>query len=352
MMEGILKECRVAGATLAIARHGKLVLDKGYGLADRATDSPVRPDTLFCLASCTKPITAVAALKLVDDGKLVLDAPVADLLSDLKPLPGQEIVDPRVRDITVRHLLLHASGLPHDMPAAHLGVTDEGDQEGNLDEAELAYREMLGSRLEFKPGHEHRYSNFGFVVLRLVVERVSGQAYEAFVHDAILRPMGIRGMRLEKNHRTPGETERYLPNGQQLRRWNASNWLATARDLTRFLSLVAGSGGPTFLTELSTRQMLAPPPRPIESNPNGSHVGLGWDNVQETPQGVRFSKNGGKPGVSAWMEHLARKIDWVVMFNTARPGQPAPVPLALARQRFMATIEHIHEWPEIDLFDT
>jgi hypothetical protein len=92
-----LKEKRIPGASLAISKDGRLVLARGYGLANVETNEPVRPTSLFNLASCTKPFTAVAILKLADQGKLKLDDRVFRLLADVVPASGAPI-DPRIPD--------------------------------------------------------------------------------------------------------------------------------------------------------------------------------------------------------------------------------------------------------------
>lgn len=100
------------------------------------------------------------------------------------------------------------------------------------------------------------------------------------------------------------------------------------------MSNVAGSNGKTFLSRKMTATMLAPPPPPVAIRPNGSHVGLGWDAVHPYPRGNRFSKNGGKPGVQAWLEHMENGIDWAFLYNTTPPE-------GKSSQR--ETIRRIHE---------
>src|SRR5262249_5917338 len=108
IMEDVLRKHRIAGAALAIAVDGRLVLARGYGLADVAKNEPVRPDHLFCTASVSKSGEPAAVLKLAEDGKLALDAPLTKVLARLEPMG--KVIDPRVRKITVRHLLYHAAG--------------------------------------------------------------------------------------------------------------------------------------------------------------------------------------------------------------------------------------------------
>jgi N-acyl-D-amino-acid deacylase len=326
LLARFIEEHRIAGASMAIAYQGRIVSDRGYGLADVATRQPVERQTLFSLASVTKSITGVGVLKLVEGGKLDLDARIVNVLRDLHPTRRERIADPRFREITVHQLLFHGGGLSHDIEGGH-------DERGE----EQAYRALMEKPLLFDPGTEHRYSNAGFIVLRLVIERASGQRYEPFIKQHILRPMGIEQMHLEPERGYgPRETHRYLPGGQRPAPRNTGNWLASSGELARFASAVAGSGGgPTFLRPKTIELMLECPPSLLASGKakrGGPHVGLGWDTAQVFPNGAyRFSKNGGKPGVEAWLEHLETGIDWALFFNTGAPKE-GPSPLGEARK--------------------
>ena len=109
IMNAALRDRNIPGGALAIAKDGKLLVARGYGVANVQTGEPVTLDTLFSTATVTRTITAVAVLSLVDRGKLSLDDPVYPLLGKPRPLGGPTI-DTRVEKITVRHLLLHAGG--------------------------------------------------------------------------------------------------------------------------------------------------------------------------------------------------------------------------------------------------
>ena len=319
IVEQILKEDHLAGGSMTIAHHGHVVLSRGYGLADVAARQPVTPKTLFSIASVTKAITGVGILKLVEERKLALNARLVDVLSDLKPLPGKGIVDPRFKEITVHDLLYHAGGFPGHFKAKGNELDQEDEEEADA-QASATYRALMSRPLEFAPGTRSKYSNVGFVMLQLVIDRAAGQGYESYARQNILEPMGITRMHMEKpGDYEPNETRRYKPGGRQLARRLVANWLASSGDLVRFVSNVAGSNGKTFLSRKMTTTMLAPPPPPVGIRPNGDHVGLGWDAVHPYPRGNRFSKNGGKPGVQAWLEHMESGIDWAFLYNTSPP---------------------------------
>ena len=172
------------------------------------------------------------------------------LLRDLRPLPGQRLVDPRFRKITVHDLLFHGGGLPHNVRLPGRVKPEEGTE--SEEQVQLQYRWLLSQPLKFDPGTQHAYSNAGFVVLRLVVERVAGQEYGSFIKQHVLKPMGITRMRLEEpGDYRPDETHSYNVGGRQPAVRNVANWLATATSLARFAAAVAGSGSP-FLAEKVT----------------------------------------------------------------------------------------------------
>ena len=230
IMREILVQYRMVGASLAIAKDGQLLMARGYGLADVASGERATADTLFCTASVSKPFTAVAILKLVDQGSLALDARLLDVLSDLQPLPGYGVADPRFGTITVHKLLYHSGGWDRGGPPNAEAIVRRAGIRAPMS-AELAYRVALSQPLAYTPGTEARYSNFGFVMLRLVVERAGGQRFEPFVKQNILAPMGITQMRLEpaEPRVPPGEAHRYAPGGRaSCRAGMVTRWAPTA----------------------------------------------------------------------------------------------------------------------------
>lgn len=364
LMLATLRDHELVGGSLAIAKNGGLVLAKGYGFANRRAGEPVRPDTLFSVASVTKPFTAAGVLKLVEDGKLSLDARLLDVLSNLPPIGTP---DPRARDITLRELLEHAGGWdakrsglpPHNLlrEAHRLGFREPLT-------LPLCYRLMIGRPLDFTPGTESKYSNWGFMVARLVIERASGEPYAEYVQRHVLHPAGITRMRIElpEPEYAPDESRRYgpggrreLPGGHSLdmgRQHGSGNWIASPTELCRFLTALDGSRGQPLFKPQTMREMLAAPPPPMKPRNDGSHVGLGWDRVHEGPRGLEFSKNGGKPGIMAWIEHRPDGIDWAVIFNTSKMEQDEGEdnPLRQLRQQMYEAFRSVQAWPAGDYF--
>jgi CubicO group peptidase (beta-lactamase class C family) len=316
-MAAVVQRAKAPGAGFAVGDAGRIVDVKGFGYADVAARTPVGPDTMFALASCSKPITAMAIMKLIESGKLTLDTPAFAFLG----IHGG--ADPRSGSITIKNLLNHSSGLPHDVPA------NTGDP---IDTARAAARVQL----LFAPGTQQAYSNAGFNVLGAVVEKASGQRYVDFVEANVFRPAGVsRFGALESRSVIPGQAVRYAKNGRAVVNNRseggtpAGGWILSPADTVRVL--MAYDAG-KIVSPASRAAMLAPPAAPLMRRSDGSAFGLGWDVVYRAggdPNAVFYGKNGGIPGTSTWIEHRPDGIDFAAFYNGGngsgahRPGLAA-----------------------------
>ncbi len=374
IMERTIAEHHVAGCLIAIAKDGRLVLDQGYGVASFEPRVPMQAGMTGCIGSVTKPITAAAILKLREEGKLDIESPLVDVLSDLHPFPGLGIADPRFRDIRVHHLLFHGGGFGSEWAksADHDRAVERVKARGERREiyvgaevAALDYRLAMSTPLMFAPGTDHRYSNFGFVTLRLVVERASGMTYENYCQRHVLSPMGVRGMRLDskgeiyfpgESHRFNYKDGRYVDVGGGAWPGSVGNWVSSMADLVRFLVAVGGSGGKSFFKKETMELMLGPPPPPFSKDTSQSWPGLGFG-VKKTPQGLGYSKNGGVSGAGTWLEHIAEgNIDFAVWMNTTHRGDDegeagGAGAMGVANRQLRKLFQEIESWPKIDLFD-
>ena len=361
LLTASLKARGIPGAALAIAKNGKLVVARGYGLVNVKTHEPATLDTLFSTASVTKTITAAAVLRLVDQGKLSLDDPIYPLLGKPQPL-GRAVLDPQVEKITVRDLLLQAGGWNTKY---HSDVVHQTRKIARVASEKLplaaatVLRYGLGQPLDFPPGAETHYSTFGCFVAKLVVEHAARQPYETYVRQEVLRPMGISGMRLEQlapayaagEARRYGRGQRELPGGRGPIGAPAGSWLASVVDLARFLVNVSGDDGASVLSSASRREMLAAPPPPLPARQSGSHVGLGWDSVREESGGIQFYKGGSVAGIRTHIEHRADGIDWVLLLNSAGQVQGQPPAAGEIIDQIRQAIEATSDWPDRNLFE-
>lgn len=189
-VERALDEQRIVGTVVIVARHGRIVYRKAFGWADREKQIPMRVDTIFRLASMSKPLVSAAALALVDRGKLSLDAPVTKWL----PWFETRLADGTKPEITIRQLLTHTSGLsygflqPPGGPLASAGVSDGLDRPGITLEENL--QRLAGVPLDFVPGSAWQYS-LSIDVLGAVVAKAGGGSLPEVMAQLVTGPLGM-----------------------------------------------------------------------------------------------------------------------------------------------------------------
>lgn len=184
---------RIPGLSLAVIRDGRVVKEAAYGKASLELNVPVTLDTSFPLASMTKIFTAAAVMQLVEDGKITLDEPVAQVLNQL---PTQWSA------VTIRHCLSHTSGLPDVLTDDVNGTAVSGDRDAAI--AEVAKQPL-------KPvGAASVYNQTCYVLLGMIIEKISGMSYEKFVQSRLFDPSGMRTARLGDSWAIiPGEANLY-----------------------------------------------------------------------------------------------------------------------------------------------
>jgi CubicO group peptidase (beta-lactamase class C family) len=176
-----LKSSTAPGAAVLVVHRGREVFQRGYGVTDLGSFRPIRANTNFRLASFTKQFTATCIMLLVHDGKLQYDEHLAEIFPEF-PAYG--------KNITIRNLLNHTSGLPdyEDILMKQYSDTPEEKIPQILDAGvlNLLEQQTVG---KFPPGSKWEYSNSGYAVLAMVIEKVSGQRFGQFLHDRIFAPL-------------------------------------------------------------------------------------------------------------------------------------------------------------------
>ncbi len=157
------------------ARSGKILLKKGYGLADRSARKRMSPQTVFDMGSVTKMFTAAAVLKLEEQGKLSVNDSIGKFFDDL---PADKA------EITIHHLLSQTSGIP-------LNTENDRPIDYELIERDDFVKRVLKNDLRFRPGKEYLYSNDGYGLLAVIIEKASGMSYETFLNKEIFKPAGM-----------------------------------------------------------------------------------------------------------------------------------------------------------------
>ncbi len=166
------------GVAVAVVKDGDVLHSTTYGYANLEWGCPITPDTVFCLASVTKPFTELAVLLLEEQGRLSIEEPVTTYLPEYQAI---------WQDITLAHLLTHTSGIKNYVALDHFWK--------ELSRADRSPEELLALvqhlPLEFAPGSRYSYSNSGYCLLGRVIEAVSGMSYEAFLQSHIFQPLGM-----------------------------------------------------------------------------------------------------------------------------------------------------------------
>jgi len=186
MVGEFMTRARVPGAAWGIVIDGELAHIGVSGYRELPSKAPVTRDSVFRIASMTKSFTAMAILKLRDEGKLSLDSPAERYVPELKSLKYPTTDSPR---ITVRDLLSHAEGFPEDNPW--------GDQQLAATEEEFTRMLQKGIPFSNTPGVAYEYSNYGFAILGRIVTNVSGVPYRRYIADAVLKPLEMTSTTLE-----------------------------------------------------------------------------------------------------------------------------------------------------------
>lgn len=201
-----IEQGRLAGGVALVARHGKVAYFKAVGDADREAKIPMRADHIFRICSMTKPITSVAVMMLYEDGRLMLNQPVADFIPEFKNMkvleppvpqdrtsPAGALVDAK-RPITIRHLLTHTSGLAYqDNARVGMLYRDAGIDGGithHKDKVGDAMKKLAAQPLLFQPGDAWQYG-LSIDVLGYLVEVISGKSLDQFLRERIFQPLGM-----------------------------------------------------------------------------------------------------------------------------------------------------------------
>lgn len=349
LMRGLLDKYEVPGGALTVSKNGEILYSKGFGYADIESRTRLSPKSLFRIASLSKPITAVAILQLIDQGKLSLDARVYSLLKRPILPPGQPLNE-KIALITVEQLLNHSSGQtiynekgritsPMQPPVSRRISQLYNSEHPPSFEHVIGY--MAAQSLVNEPGEAYRYSNFGYALLGRVVEHVTGMDYETYVRKEILFPRGIENPRFGLSRREDkaiGEVtyydidDRKLVNsvfdaedndtypyaGRHLQGWGAAGaWIASTEDLVKFVNHIDGTIGPRLLSGKMIEAMQA---RPSFAEPRSRFwYGLGW-RIQMKKYGSHWYHNGSSNGGAAGL--LLKSADgyvWAALFNRRLP---------------------------------
>ena len=321
------------GAAVLIARDGKKLLEKGYGLAQVETRTPITSDTRFRIGSITKQFTAAAILKLQEQGRLSVNDPVSKYVPDW----------PRGREVTLRHLLTHSSGI-HNFTAKP-GFATNVTLATPLERLVSSFK---NDPYDFAPGEKFRYSNSGYVLLGLVIEKVSGETYESCLRRMFFKPLRMKSTGVYPSGGLPLANEAFgyaFENGKVRRSVNwdmsnvpaAGNLYSTAHDL--FLwneALFAGK----VLSAASTRAAFTVGVLAGDdpTHPEDTGYGDGW--TIDRLNGAREISHGGElAGFGSYLLRLPDTHLTVVVLLNCVPQLPKLQQWSLAREIARRTLD-------------
>ena len=269
-----IKQLHLVGLSIALVDDRELILSEGFGFQNREENISATDKTIYNLGSVTKVITATAIMQLVEQGKIDLDAPIKKYLSDFAVRTRFNQMQP----VTVRNLLTHHSGLP-------------GDREINqftrqpYEHFSIAVDHLKNEYTAYPPDHVWAYSNLGFNLLGVIIERVSGIKYADYIRRNIFEPLEMKNSAVNKHdissklyskvYRVKDNTSYWYAH---FRDQSTGGLLSNVDDMSRFMRMVLNSGssaGSTILQPETLDEMLTEQNKDIALD-LGFKIGLGW----------------------------------------------------------------------------
>jgi CubicO group peptidase (beta-lactamase class C family) len=273
-----MQKQKIPGVSLAVVKDGQIVYVKGYGFANVEHHVPVKPETVFQSGSIGKQFTAAAVMMLVEEGKINLEDKISKYFADAPET---------WKNITVRHLLTHTSGMG-DYPR-------DFDLRADYNEDEL-YKKIKAAPLTFQTGEKWAYSNLGYVTLGILINKVSGKFYGDFLQERVFKPLGMTTARvINEADIIPNRASGYrLVKGEIKNQEWVSPSVNTTADGALYLTVYdmakwdAALNGDKLLKKTSLDQMWTP----VKLNDGKTHpYGFGW--LLSEINGKRIIEHGG-----------------------------------------------------------
>lgn len=330
LFDAFMQERHAPGLVYGVVVDGKLAYLRTVGVQDTNTNAPVTRDTVFRIASMSKHFTALAALKLRDEGKLAFDVPAETIIPELKGLAYPTADSPK---ITVRDLLSHSGGFVTDDPW--------GDRQLPMSEAEFSRFTAAGVPFSRAPGVAFEYSNYGYALAGRTITNASGRNYADYIETALLKPLGMA---------STGYDLARVPAGRLAvgYRWEDDRWIeepalgpgafgamgglmTSASDYARYVAWVLAAwparDGPEdgVLKRASVREATRPQTfAQVQTPPAGcaraAAYGLGMIAFNDCVLGAHFSHSGGLPGYGSNVVFLPSRGVGVFAFSNLTYG--------------------------------
>ncbi|MFT4736377.1 MAG: CubicO group peptidase (beta-lactamase class C family) [Cyclobacteriaceae bacterium] len=300
-----------------ISENNKIIYQESFGYADLGGNRENSQGSVFGIASLTKSLTAVGIMKLIEDGKLMLETPLSSFFPNfIQEYSGQ---------ITIQHLLNNSSGIQ-----ANIGRIDDAGNGLMPDIHEVTLDSLLDkfkkSKLNFEPGTAYEYNNFGYLLLASIIEKVSGLTYEGFMEQTVFKPAGMKNTSSISSSKLGQRAYPYFGLGMDDMKKNQppfhSSWLkgaadlnSTTTDLYRFMQALEDG---TLLKQASVNKLYNVTQ---EMGVNNMVSGLGW--VIDQKEGQKWIYNSGLlPGYASMMGSLPEKDIKIIILSNATSANP------------------------------
>jgi CubicO group peptidase (beta-lactamase class C family) len=315
---------RIPGLALGVYRDGKIIKAEGYGIANLEWDAPVKPDTIFQSGSVGKQFAATAVMMLVEEGKVGLDDPVQKYFPDAPET---------WKDIKIRNLLSHTSGLSEYENGPRTKPDGPFYLRLDMTEDEM-YKRMAAMPMDFKPGEDWSYRNTNYVLLGILIHKVTGKFYGDYLQERIFRPLGMTSTRIISDrdiirHRASGYE---LDNGQLKNQdWVSPTFNSTADGTLYFTVLDLEKWDAALYTEKllkkSSFDQMWTVMKLNNGQPNKANYGFAWG-IKETNGHKLIEHSGAWQGFTT---HIARYVDdklTVVVLTNLDAGHAQPGKIA------------------------
>lgn len=331
-VKSYMRKWAIKGASLAITRNDSLLYAKGYGWADEEFGVEMQPYHILRMASVSKLITAAGIMVLQDRDSLNIKDNVFGPGGILEDSPFASVIkDRNYHKITIEHLLRHQGGFSRDPLFSSRDVKHQMQLDCPPTKDDF-FRLVLSRNLRFMPGSWQKYSNFGYLLLSEIIEKVSGMPYEEFIRKEVLGPAGCYDMHIAGNYyedKRPNEVryythegdgkfiEDYSDNGQTVERCYGGNnipllsgagaWCGSPAEISRFVSAI--DGRPEVKDIISNEAFLQ-----MTEYMDKETFSLGWN---DTAPSKGWSRTGTLSGTSALVRYFPDGECWVFITNTS-----------------------------------
>ncbi len=332
VVDSFMRAWEIQGASLSVMKGDSLLYAKGYGWADRERGRRMEPGTLLRLASVSKLITAIGIMVLQERGALNIQTPVFGpfgILNEYDPY----ITDDNYYMITVEHLLRHQAGFTrrYGDPVFTTPAVMRQFRLSEAPDAKTLTRKLVSLPLDFEPGSWQNYSNFGYLLLSLIIEKASGQPYETFIQESVLRKAGCYDFHIAGNyyrdrwegearyypHRDCTDVPEYNGSGQLVSRCYGGNdvtgssgagaWVGSTPELAHLVAAIDGDFHiPDILGFFSVYQMT--------QRLDEETFPLGWLDCKDDGE---WTRTGSFTGTSAIIKRFPDGACWILVTNTS-----------------------------------